>query len=66
VTLERAEKFIGKEVMFQNHTSKLIRVTRLYDDNKGGMIIGETDNGMIMNIDLLKTLDVNDKWKYIT
>jgi len=57
VTLEEAKKLIGKEVMYCNLTGKLIRVAHPFGVGEGGMIVGETDNGMVINIDLLKFLN---------
>lgn len=54
MTLEEAKKLIGKEAMYRNIISKLIRVAHPFGVSEGGMIIAETDNGMVINIDLLK------------
>lgn len=54
MTLEEAKKLIGKEVMYRNFTGKLIRVAHPFGIDEGGMIVAETDNGMVINIDLLK------------
>ncbi len=61
--LEEAKKFIGKKVMYRQFKGKLIRVAHPFNNQK--MIVGEIDDGLVVNIDLLKFL-YNNEWKYIT
>ena len=64
--LEDAKRFIGKEVKYQNLTGKLVRVAHPFGISEGGMIIGETDNGIVINIELYKFLDDSGNWSSIT
>jgi len=61
VTLEEAQKFIGKEVTYQNQTSILTDVRQL----NSGMIIGFTDKDWRVNIEILKYKDENGVLKSI-
>lgn len=61
MTLEEAQKFIGKEVTYQNQTSILTDVRQL----NSGMIIGFTDKDWRVNIEILKYKDENGVLKSI-
>jgi len=64
--LEEAQKFVGKEVTYHDLKGKLIRVAHPFGIEDGGMIIGAVDNGMVVNIELLKFLDDDGQWKDLT
>lgn len=57
MTLDEAkEKLIGKEAAYQGHSGKIIRVSHPWTgkDETPTMIIAELDNGIVVNIQLLK------------
>ena len=58
MTIDDAKKLIGKEVQYQAHVGILNRVAQL----EGGMIIGATDTGMVINIVLYKIQNEKGEW----
>jgi len=62
MTFEDAQKLIGKEVMYMNVVGKLKAVRSIED---GRIIVGETEEKMIINIILYKVKDENGNWKNI-
>ena len=68
MNLEEAKKLIGKEATYQNLTGKIIRVAHPWTgkDETPDMVIAELDNGVVVNLDLLKYKDSEGNWKYFT
>jgi hypothetical protein len=62
MTLEDAQKLIGKEVMYMDVVGKL-KAARSIED--GRIIVGETEEKMIINIILFKIKDDEGNWKSI-
>lgn len=65
ITLERAEKFIGKEVDYMDKKSTIKSVRRLKED-KVDMILAYTDLPLTVSIEILRTKDKEGKWKFIS
>lgn len=61
MNLKEAEKFIGKEVSYANQTGFLQKVRQL-TENTPEIILGYTDNGLVINIVLYKYKDDNGNW----
>jgi hypothetical protein len=59
MTLQEAERFVGKEVNYMNLTGVLQRVSEL---NNTQMILGYTDNGIVINIVLYRCKDEKGDW----
>jgi hypothetical protein len=66
MVLEEAKKFIGREATYQNLSGKILRVSHPFGIEDPGMVIAELDNGVVVNIDLLKYLDKDGNWQYLT
>jgi len=60
MTLQEAERFIGKEVSYMNLTGVLQRVSEL--NNTQNMILGYTDSGIVINIVLYRCKDKKGNW----
>lgn len=60
MTLEKAQKYIGKEVSYMNITGVLQRVNQI---NGGNMVVGATDTGLVVNMVLYKYKDEHGSWK---
>jgi hypothetical protein len=61
MNLKEAEKFVGKEVSYANLTGILQKVRQL-TENTPEMILGYTDNGLVINIVLYRYKDENGNW----
>lgn len=62
MTLETAQKYIGKEVSYMNITGVLQRVNQV---NGGNLVVGATDTGLVINMVLYKYKDEHGNWKPI-
>ena len=62
MTLQQAESFVTKEVMYHNLTGILSNVRAIAD---GRMILGYTDTGIVINIVLYKAKNEKDEWQDI-
>jgi len=65
---EAKEKFMGKEAIYQNLTGNIVRISHPWTgkDETPTMIIAELDNGVVVNIDLLRFKGSDGKLKYFT
>jgi hypothetical protein len=63
MTLEDAQKLIGKEVIYMNVVGKLKAVRSI---ENGRIIVGETEEKMIINMILFKVKDDEGNWKDIS
>ena len=61
MTLQEAERFVGKEVSYMNLTGVLQRVSEL-NYHTQQMILGYTDNGIVINIVLYRCKDEKGDW----
>ena len=64
--LEEAKKFIGKEAEYMGKSGKIIRVAHPFGEDDPGMVIAELDNGIVVNIEILKCRDEQGKLKHLT
>jgi hypothetical protein len=62
MTIQLAQAYVGKDVKYMNIEGRLDKVREISNSN---MILGYTDNGIVINVLLYKYKDAEGNWKDI-